>query len=257
MFNTIKTTNFIPWRVLVALASLSVPAAAAITYQVTIYPQVLPGYLAPGKGTEDAFTSDEFNAALPPYPPEFSEIQVTFNATPAEMTSGQGEFGASVSMPEANIFGPVPMGDNLVPCDSISSPTCWSAQVLYDSAVPTPGQTYDEMIIELQDGLNQEWQILVYLPPDANAIGDATSVTANYMEPFNSGLSQGITNFCSPYYTCSAVGQAIPEPASHWLALAGIAALAITRATRLQMHPARGKDARRFRRLEADPAVVS
>jgi hypothetical protein len=123
------------------------------------------------------------------------------------------------------------MGDNLVPCDTIPSQTCWSGRVLYESALLNPGQTYEEMIIQVEDALNQEWQILLYFAPGATGIGDATSVSVHYMEAFNGGYSQGLTSFCSPDFTCSAVGQAVPEPASHWLALAGIGFLAVPRKT--------------------------
>jgi hypothetical protein len=84
-----------------------------------------------------------------------------------------------------------------------------------------PGQTYEEMIIQVEDALNQEWQILLYFAPGATGIGDATSVSVHYMEAFNGGYSQGLTSFCSPDFTCSAVGTRTGFPLArarwHWL----------------------------------------
>jgi hypothetical protein len=71
-----------------------------------------------------------------------------------------------------------------------------------------PGQTYEEMIIQVEDALNQEWQILLYFAPGATGIGDATSVSVQYMEAFNGGYSQGLTKFLQSrlHMLCSRAG---------------------------------------------------
>jgi hypothetical protein len=237
-FAPAATANFISRRAILAIALLSGAAAAnaTSTYQITITPQLDPGFY--GSESLVDFVSNEFNSDLPPYPPQWGEIQLTFTSTPAAMIANLGSVAESsqnltMEMPQLNDYGPVPIGDNLVACDDPASQTCWSGYVIYVSTLEYPSLTQDELYAQIEDGLNQEWEIYVYFPAGATGIGNATSVSVTYSDPYNFGThAQGFTYYCDPAYSgCSANGAQLtaPEPASLWFALAGLACLAVSR----------------------------
>jgi len=102
-------------RVILAIALLSGAAAAkaTTTYQITIDPQLDPGFY--GNESLVDFYSTKFNSDLPPYPPQWGEIQLTFASTPAAMIANLGSVAETpqnltIEMPSSTITGPCQSG---------------------------------------------------------------------------------------------------------------------------------------------------
>jgi hypothetical protein len=238
MFESSDQSGLTPTRTLLAgtflvrallTSALFCPAMVAdvfSTYQVTIVPTFLPNFYGPGESANQ-FDSNEFNI-LGNLPPMFSDIQITFTTTTANLISGSGivaeNFGPNnltVNMPELNNMGPVPQGNNIVPCNRPVS--CWNALVLYNSTITDPALATDNLFLDIADGNfgeGHEWLINLDFPRGASAIGPAISESVDY---FDGAVNK--TSYCAPEFSgCSATGvQVTPEPSYVWLSgIAGI-----------------------------------
>jgi hypothetical protein len=213
-------------------------AKAATVYQVNIFPEIIPNFFGPGENAP-AFFSTQFNLAQPPYPPEFSEIQLTFATSdldfaPILADNYFTQHNLTVYMPEMNNQGPVAQGANLAPCNP-SPGLCIYSYIFYATTLQYPATTKNTMFIDISDaGLRtgHEFQIHLDFPAGAG-IGDATAVSIKYYTNDSNG---DFTDYC-PDGTCSASGGAIsPEPASlAMMLMAGMAGLLLTRYRKRRM----------------------
>jgi hypothetical protein len=228
-------------RVAVAITVLFGAAAAkATTYQVIIYPEILPNFYGPGEDAPD-ISSTQFNLSPPPYPPEFSEIDLTFTTSDLDFSNVLadndnlgGMDNLTVDMPELNDLGPVARGDNIAPCSLVTGP-CFFSYILYNTTLEYPGLGQNTMFIDISNqgpGAGDEFQINLDFPAGAG-IGDATSVSIMY---YNNDPDEDFTDYC-PDNGCSAVGApVVPEPATLSMTLmAGIAGWLLARCRKSRM----------------------
>jgi len=207
----------------------SATVAHASTYEITIDPTFLTNFYGPGESANQ-FDSTEFNT-FGNLPPMFSDIQITFTTTFSRLISGSGivadnffQNNLTVNMPELNNMGPVPQGNNIVPCNPPVS--CWSAILQYNSTITDVGLTTDSLLLSIDDstfGDGHEWLITLDFPPGASAIGPAASESVDYFDYTNG--ADDFTRYCSPDFSgCSATGvQVTPEPSYLWpVGIAGI-----------------------------------